>query len=423
MASRRWRKDPITGAKVKSVLPLDEASAAELPTDKPELIRSNGFNSILPFKTALKQAITYSSGKKTLSILRFSQEWLPSAEAFQCAFSIVFQKHHLGKGILDLFLDLDLVHGYYGKYVILSSGTKPFEFYTSAIDFFLRFRPVMTNAKSQELAVLRELGTDSANPTFLLFSSPRGKGLLVKSLEDKEYSGGANMELDILRIANILGVNVPKNAVVVHNTRSQMYRAFARNGEILVESLTPVSTTLASATPEMLSQIMTYDGENLGRMFVFDVVTGSWDRHAWNYLVTTVNRRQSLQEIDFGLFQPDFYKPPKFREENDSRQPYPSKYPERPGWGIVRHPKVTTLMQQANQRLFAKGINYAIKKLYEAVTAEAWPRLVSLRLQKRARDLFVEGRPTHELFIQELEQLGIETDLFRLLLAELRLTR
>ena len=235
--------------------------------------------------------------------------------------------------------------------------------------------------------------------------------MLVKSLKDKIYGGGINPELDVIRIGKIIGTNVPKNAQVIKNTKAPMFTEFIGSGDIFIETLTPHSKNLKLANKTDLEEIATYDGKNLAKMFLFDIVAGSWDRHAGNYLITTYKNKKTIQEIDFGLFQPSFFKPASgFNEDNDIFQKWPTKDNLRPGWAITCNSKVKKMVQNTNPKDFILGMKQGIRNLYKSVQSHELIGLVAPIFYERARGLFQEGSPTQELFVRELSDIGYDGD-------------
>lgn len=371
ISSRNWKTDPTTGARFKTVMPAPTGKNLKIETDDEYIEEvSSGSIKLADFKSKLKSVLKKLSGKKTSKNINYALEWLPKSKEYRKhVFAIFLNTNKLGKGVEEILKEEDLLHGYYNNFAIISTRTKKFEFYTNVVKFFYSFRSVMVNTKHkyQEPILIRELTGFSANPTFLIFSNVNGRGLLVKSLEDSKYSGGINTELDVLRIGKIIGANVPRNAIVVHNTRTAVYKSFAKNAEILVEDLSPIIKSFSWVDKKLLEELREDDAENLGRLFFFDVITGSWDRHSGNYLVTNSKGYKSLQEIDFGLFKPDYYIPDDFVEEDDYRQNYPSKYPQLAGWAIFINSKVLKLMQTTDARKFQLGIESAIKKIHSTM--------------------------------------------------------
>lgn len=415
ISSRNWKKDPTTGAKFKTVLPTPPKNL-KIESSNEEITEVNSSKlKLIDFKRYYKIVSTELTGKKTKKILDYGFEWIPSAPHYpKLVFAIFLNINKIEKKALDLFTENSLLHGYYNNYAIISTRTKNLEFYCNVIKFFHSFKSVMINSKHkyQEPIIIRELTGSSANPTFLIFSNTNGRGLLVKSLEDTKYAGGLNTELDILRIGKIIGANVPRNAIVVHNTRSSLYKSFAKDAEILVEDLSPVIASFSWVDQKLLDAICQDDAENLGKLFVFDVLTGSWDRHSGNYLVTSIKGKTSLQEIDFGLFRPDFYPSHDFVEEDDYRQKYPSKYPQHPGWGIFINSKVFKLMQNTDPRKFQLGVEKAIKKIHSTLYIQnvKLQHFASDKFVKRIENLFTNGSQTQKLLFFYLDKINNHYD-------------
>ena len=403
ISSRRWKVDPTTGARFKTVLPTPDKNIKMPILDEAiEEVNSESIKLSL-FKKNLIAVRNQLNGRKTKELFSYTLEWIPKAKDYtKHVFALFLNVNKLEKNALELFTQKKLLHGYANNYAIISTRTKDLEFYANTINFFFSFRSVMVNSKHkyQEPILIRELTGFSANPTFLIFSNTNGRGLLVKSLQDIKYSGGINTELDVLRIGKIIGANVPKNAIVVHNTQSVLYKSFAKNAEILVEDLSPIIASFSWINKKTFDELRDDDAENLGRLFVFDVITGSWDRHSGNYLVTNNKGYKSLQEIDFGLFKPDFYVSEEFVEENDYKQNYPSKYPQFPGWGIFINSKVVKLMQNTDASKFQLGIEYAIKKIHSTLFVHKveLKHFASDKFVKRINAFFVTNSQVQKVF-------------------------
>ena len=376
---------------------------------EPELVQAIPFEGIRDFSSAYKSAREKITGEKTSKILAFAQAILPTKDGFQRGFAVFLNIKKITNTTLDVLTNNSLIHGYYGDFIIISAGTNSLSFYSSCIDFFYHFRSLINKNKDHHPIVLRELAKGSANRTFLIYSDTKGNGLLVKSLKDKTYGGGINRELDVMRIGKIIGANIPKNAQVIKNTNAPMFREFIGGGDIFIETLTPNSKSLKVADKNDFDEIKTYDGKNLAKLFLFDVIAGSWDRHAGNYLITTYKNKKTIQEIDFGLFQPSFFRPASgFNEDNDIFQKWPNKDSLRPGWAITCNSKVKKVILQTNSRDFIAGMKQGIRNLYKAIQSKEVIGLVAPVFYERARGLFQEGSPTQELFFRELKDIGYD---------------
>ncbi len=411
ISSRNWKTDPTTGARFKTVLPTPAKNIKNnIDVESIEEVHKD-FLKLSDFSKNIKFVKDQLNGRKAKEILSYSLEWLPKAKDYpKHVFGIFLNLNKLEKNAIDLLIQKKLLHGYINNYAVISYRTRELDFFANVINFFFSFRSVMINSKHQyqEPILIRELTGFSANPTFLIFSSTNGRGLLVKSLQDVKYSGGINTELDILRIGKIIGANVPRNAIVVHNTRSSLYKSFAKNAEILVEDLSPVVASFSWVDKKLFDSLLEDDAKNLGCLFFFDVITGSWDRHSGNYLITNLKGYKSLQEIDFGLFKPDFYISEDFIEENDYRQNYPQKYPHLPGWGIFINAKVVKLMQTTNAKKFQLGIESAIKKLHATLFVQQiqLKKFASDKFVKRINSFFTPDSQTQKLFWFYLDKIN-----------------
>ncbi|MHA1992555.1 MAG: hypothetical protein ACW981_21065 [Candidatus Hodarchaeales archaeon] len=408
--TRDWQFKPNIKAKLKGLFEFKSIKPWKGPLGKQEIIRFENYQGVSDFSRDFKSVFISISGKSTLKRFKFSLKWIPSAKYFlDSPFAMFLLKDTISLDIVEILKDTNLIHGYYGKYVILSSG-HDFDIFSSSIDFFYRFRFLLPKSRSHRPLLLRDVTGRGGNKAFLLFSSIRGHGLLIKIL-DREYGGGINKELDIMRIGKIIGANIPKNAVVIHNTGSPMFKSLGKDN-FFVQTLTPVIKHFREASQEDLEEIAEYDADNLGRIFIFDIVCGSWDRHSGNYLINKLKNKNSLQEIDFGLFQPDYYKPEKFKPDDETRQKYPSKNEKLLGWAITRHPKVDKIIKRTNKKKFILGVKSSLLRLHKVVEGKnpILENLIGKKLFSRVQGIFKKNSQTQLLLYKELSELGIDSD-------------
>ena len=420
--TREWQFSPNIKAKIKGLYEFKKIKPWKGPLGKQEIIRTSAYKGVSEFLRDFKLILASLTTKSMISKFNFALDWIPSAEYFSdSSYALFLPKDMISNDIEKLLSKTNLVHGNYGdKYVVLSSGFD-FDLYSSAIDFFYRFRFLLPKSRTHKPLLLRDVTGRGGNKAFLFFSSIKGHGLLFKLL-DNEYGGGINKELDIMRIGKIIEANIPHNAVVIHNTGSKMFKSLGKD-DFFVQTLTPVVKHFRKASKEDLAEIAQYDSRNLGKLFLFGIVCGSWDRHSGNYLINKQKNKFSLQEIDFGLFLPDFYKPEKFIPDDESRQKYPSKYEKLLGWAITRHPKVDKIIKETDEKNFILGIKSSINNLYKVVIGKnpILKELVAEKLYKRTQGLFQMDHPTQNLLFSELDNLMIDNQSIKDLLLKLSL--
>ncbi|OLS23702.1 MAG: hypothetical protein HeimC3_23450 [Candidatus Heimdallarchaeota archaeon LC_3] len=406
--SREWQICSNIKAKLKGLYEFKQIKPWKGPLGKQEIVRNEGYKGISEFSKDFKSVISSLTTKSLLAKFIFGLDWIPSAEYFsKSPYALFLPKDLTSENNVEVLSKTRLIHGNYGnKYIVISSG-HDFDLYTSAIDFFYRFRFLLPRSRTHRPLLLRDVTGLGGNKVFLFFSSVKGHGLLIKIL-DTEYGGGINKELDIMRVGKIIGANIPSNAVVIHNTGSAMFKSLGKEN-FFVQTLTPVVKHFREASKEDLSEVAQFDSKNLGKIFVFGIVCGSWDRHSGNYLINRQKNKYSLQEIDFGLFLPDFYKTKKFVPDDESRQQYPLKYEKLLGWAITRHQKVDKIIKETNEKKFLIGVKASINNLYKVLKGKdpILKGLVGERLFKRTLGLFRSGNPTQNLLFSELEDLKL----------------
>ncbi len=395
-----------SGLKIKKLVSSPEEQPQRI-NHKIKVINTTPFRKKKFFLKRLRIAREKITGERTLEIIQFCLRWIPSS----INFGIFFKSNYLSKSNLQIFQQLDLIHGYYDSYIILSMRTKVIEYYGAIIDSFNFFKTIKSEKKHTKLIFFRQGKPESANALSFLFTSPQGHGLIVKAIENQSVGGNPNLELEIIRIGKIIGVNIPKNAMIIHNSGTRMLKPFSKRSNLFIETLTPSSIDLWAAEPSDLEAIIEHDAVNLGKIIVFDTVCGSWDRHNGNYLIATIKNRKSLQEIDFGLFQPGFYKSKDFIPDSEL-QNKPQKHPSLPGWAIIRNLRVEKMIKRTNKQFLMKGIREAILQLHHSIVHEELSSIVSKKLYHRVQGLFDPKHATYRLFIQELDELAISSKKF-----------
>ncbi|MFX0126102.1 MAG: hypothetical protein ACFFAE_20945 [Candidatus Hodarchaeota archaeon] len=359
------------------------------------------------FRKRLNLALNEVSGKKTKESLRFAIQW----SAYSSFFALFFNINHVSVHDLAIFKKYNLLHGYIDSQLVLNMRQKPLEYYQIIIYFFQQFNSLIPSCKHSRLLFFRE-NKDSFHPTFFLFSSLRGQGLFVKALPKEKCLDDPTLELQIMQVGRIIGLNVPRHALLLFNNRSAVFQSFVKNSNLLIEPLSPACIDLCSATRDDIEELIANNAENLGRMLVFDTVCGAWDRHCGNYLIISYAQKKILKEIDFGLFQPEFYKSSKSYVEDSEQQKSPFQTPQYPGWAITRNKKVTYMMKKTDQAQMINGIMDAVKNLHQALIASDLSLFFSKKLFRRINGLFRPNHPTYRLFIQELMDLDIESQFF-----------
>ena len=301
-----------------------------------------------------------------------AQKWLPdtSAEPFGLFLDIT----DLGNKDIKAIRKSSLCQGFYGNFAILSRGERHYSFYKQTVDFFERFDHLVLSQFSADHVpyLLHQIpANEAANKTYLLFSNTDGSGILIKSLSDPEYGGaGGNVdrEIDVILLGAFLRTDVPSNAVIIEGgTGDTIIDQFGDGGHVFIETLTPSSKPLYKGEEHDYDRIAEETPENLGRMIVFDIVAGAWDRHAGNYLIHNLeDGRKSCQEIDFGLFDPNYYKPGNWQGRDDEylASRYASIRGSAPGWDIVRHPLITKIIRRSNRERIQAGIQQAFFQLH-----------------------------------------------------------
>ncbi|MFW9928191.1 MAG: hypothetical protein ACFFD1_02240 [Candidatus Thorarchaeota archaeon] len=410
--NREWQVIPEIKARVKSINNIKTVPSWSGPFGNANIQRQEYYQGVQEFTRDLKVLINNITGKTVKNKLKFALKWIPKAAYFsKSPFAIFLMTRRITPKMKSILEKTNLIHGTYGNFSILSTG-HDFEIYSSVIDFFYRFRFIVSKKSKHIPILLRDITGKGGNRAFLLFTSINGHGLLIKVL-DKDYGGGINKELDIMRIGKIIKANIPKNAMIIHNTGAEMFKSLGKE-DFFIETLTPVSFQLQDADNWIIDEIISKDSINLGRLLVFNIACGSWDRHQGNYLINQIKNKYSLQEIDFGLFQSDFNRieEENFQPDDEAKQNKPSKYPKYLGWAITRHPKVESIMRKSNEREFIIGVLSSLKKLHSALTNSetGLDYVVGPKILNRIRGIFQENSSVQKLLLQDLDELGKNTN-------------
>ena len=139
------------------------------------------------------------------------------------------------------------------------------------------------------------------------------------------------------------------------------------------------------------------DPESLGRQIIFDSVAGAWDRHAGNYLLTEVDKKEKLPtklyEIDFNLFL----------TAGQLRRS------EKVGKQQSRHPFVTEIIKTAPKDKIISGMYQALYSLSKITPNEMKTIVTDPHIILRAEEILKPNTPTRNDLIKDLEEnLGIE---------------
>lgn len=342
----------------------------KIRNSKKEKFKKTKVIPILYLGERLKKLFERVEDTQLLDKLLTAQKWLP--ETSLEPFGLFLDITDLGSKDVKTIRKSSLCQGFYGSFAILSRGERSWSFYKRTIDFFERFDHLVLSQFSEEHTpyLLHQIpSNEAANKTYLLFSNTDGSGILIKSLVDPEYGGSGGIvdrEIDVILLGSFLRTDVPSNAVIIEGGGDDVIDQFGEGGHVFLESLTNNSKPLYKGDELDFNRIANETPENLGRMLVFDTVAGAWDRHAGNYLIHNLeDGRKSCQEIDFGLFDPTYYKPGNWQGRDDvalaSR--YASIRGSSPGWDISRHPLITKILEKAHRERLQAGIQQAFFQL------------------------------------------------------------
>lgn len=337
-------------------------------------------------------------------------------------FSIFIHQRDLPDNDLHVLQSNKLVLAYFANYYILAKyDINQVKFLCNAIEFFERFDHLVLSDKTEPFLLFGvKIVSDI---TLLFYSDIKGNGMLIKSKAGDDKIS-PEREIEILRLGSILKVDVPKQAAVLMlDPNDALVRDFSaldnpssmNFNNILVQRLIPGAFPLYSASKEELENVATYNCVNLGRMLVFDILTGSWDRHSGNYILhpkseNPLEIRYSLAEIDFGLFDPTWYPPANFQdvriEEIDENNP-PS-LSQRGGWALTRHPLVTDAISNCSIFKIKKGIQDSLIKLKRFIEENEsnLENLFSPPLLQRILGIFNAESKVRDLFEREIKRIG-----------------
>ena len=243
--------------------------------------------------------------------------------------------------------------------------------------------------------------------------------MLIKS-KSSEAKVSPEREIEILKLGSIIGVDVPqRSAVIKLDPEEALINEISANKDnnILIQKLIPGAFPLYSANDTDLNILTKSNCSNLGKMIIFDIVAGSWDRHSGNYVIHPHGINEfSLAEIDFGLFDPSWYPPADFKEPEDitlSTDETPPYYKQREGWALTRHPTVTEMVKKCDQKKVLKGMEQALHSLKNFInTTEIISDIFSIDLSERILSLFEPNSKVRMLLESDLEKLYINISLF-----------
>ncbi|MHA2364529.1 MAG: hypothetical protein ACXAC7_11285 [Candidatus Hodarchaeales archaeon] len=353
---------------------------------------------------------------ETADKLITARKWIP--ESLDAPFGVFIDTKQLSKKEIKKFKKSCLCHGFYGSIAILSRGERPWSYYKRCIDFYERFDHLVISEEAEEsipYLIYQIPSNEAANKTYLFFSDTDGTGILIKNMEDQEYSGAGgavDREIEVITIGSFLRADVPGNAVILEEKKGdEVIFQFGEGSHVFLECLTPNSKPLHKGTELDFKRIAEESPEYLGRMLVFDTIAGSWDRHTGNYLIHNLEEDQSrsLQEIDFGLFDPGYFKAANWQGREDEFLPsrYASIRGSQPGWDITRHPMVTKIIQQANKEQVLAGIQQALFQLQLGFRTKFFESNLSTVFYKRIEAFFDMKSPLRFAFETDLATLDL----------------
>ncbi len=319
---------------------------------------------------------------------------------------------------LTYFFDNQLFLAKYSDFYIITASND-IKFFENAIEFYQRFDQLVLPDKTDPFLIY---GYKNEFESVLLFyCDVGGNGMLIKS-KSLESKVSPEREIEILRLGAIIGVDVPhRSAVIKLDPEDTLVTEFSanQNNNILIQQLIPGAFPLYSATEANIDILTRSNCVNLGKMVIFDIVAGSWDRHSGNYVIhpATGLHEFSLAEIDFGLFDPSWYPPTDFKEDDSitlDPNETPPFYSSRVGWALTRHPSVTEMVKNCDQKKLIKGIESALHKLQQFVTnTENINQIFSEDLYLRLTGLFKYDSRVRKLLETELSKINIDVNLFQ----------
>lgn len=347
--------------------------------------------------------------------LRFKFRWAVKKypDDPKSTYAIFLHKGELSDADRALLQGKELILGTFAGYTILTrDGDKNVPLFQAIIEFFERFDQLVTKDSSNPFLMVTNT-SDQMNKVILLYSDVFGNGMMVKTRATEDDLLCAEKEIEVLRLATIIKVDVPKRAVLIQlDPQDTNLKLISPSGNILVEELIPGAFPLYSASEDEIQEIVKGNAKNLGRMFVFDIAGGSWDRHPGNYLVHRDSKgKLSLAEIDFGLFDPEYH-PPVDQETQlvDFDNENPPFITPREGWALARHPTVEKMLMEADPSTVLRGVKSALKSLRKALDKGELSLFLSPPFLKRVQDLFVPDTETYNYFRREAKKFGLDID-------------
>lgn len=332
-------------------------------------------------------------------------------------FAIFFEIRDLGDDVLNLLKNSNLILGKFAGYYVITRFND-LSFFEKAIEFYERFDQLVLPDISEPFVLF---GNRTDQELVLLFyCDVNGNGMLIKS-KSSESKISPEREIEILRLGSIIGVDIPqRSAVIKLDPEDDILNAFSagQDNNILIQKLIPAAFPLYSANENDLAVLTKTNCVNLGKMIIFDIVAGSWDRHSGNYVLHPHGLNEySLAEIDFGLFDPSWYPPADFNEPEDitlSTDETPPFFSHREGWALTRHPTVTEMVKNCDQKKVIKGMEHALRSLQHFIsTHDNLTESFSSTLSERIVSLFKKDSKVRVLLESELEKLEINFDFFR----------
>lgn len=370
------------------------------------------------FSLLLKSIAKFGSGKINSTNLRFKFIWALKRypEEENKMFAIFLELHELENDDLELLLSQDLILGKFAGYYIITRFSQ-MKFFEKAIEFYERFDQLILPDKSVPFLLY---GNKNEEELVLLFyCDVNGNGMLIKS-KGTDTKLSPEREIEILRLGAIIGVDVPeRSAVIKLNPDDEIVNEFSakHNNNVLIQKLIPSAFPLYSAKPEDIELVEKTNCQNLGKMIIFDIVAGSWDRHSGNYVIHPVGLSEfSLAEIDFGLFDPSWYPPVDFKQPENiplDSGATPPIYSPREGWALIRHPTVTEMVKNCDQKKVIKGMETAFNNLKKFTSKhDNLTDNFSVDLSNRILSLFRIKSKVRKLLESELNKLNIDIAYF-----------
>lgn len=356
-------------------------------------------------------------GKISSPNLRFKFIWALKRypEEISKIYAIFLELDEINSDEVSLLLSDNLLLGQFANYYIITRYND-MKFFEKAIEFYERFDQLILPDKSVPFLLYGNKKEDDL--VLLFYCDVGGNGMLIKS-KGTDTKISPEREIEILRLGAVIGVDVPqRSAVIKLNPDDEIINSFSanKNNNVLIQKLIPGAFPLYSAGPDDIEQLIKSNCSNLGKMIIFDIVAGSWDRHSGNYVIHPDGLEYSLAEIDFGLFDPSWYPPVDFKEPEDmplDPSATPPVYSPREGWALTRHPGVNEMVKSCDQKKVIKGMESALHKLKKFTsTHDILTDNFSVDLSNRIVSLFRPKSQVRKLFESELKKLNINIAVF-----------